>query len=191
MLCFPLKSTMYPLSRLVKSIVEEKENRVSAASVEVAVECRFAHAVQSTRYCFALVLLLKITPHLDGSSLPMMYDEVTNSVSRFQEPNVCPLACPHPTLLVTTSLSAFATVLKVRETMRIMGLLTWAHELSWLVTGATVFAFIAVSITMLLSWTFLPLADGSLLLCFMLSFTLSEVGLALLVAAVFSKVHLS
>lgn len=77
---------------------------------------------------------------------------------------------------------------RVRETMRIMGLRVWAHELSWWITGAMVFTFIALSVSAMLSWTFLPLADGSLLLAFMLSFTLSEVGLALMVAAVFSKV---
>lgn len=83
------------------------------------------------------------------------------------------------------------TIGQVRETMRIMGLRSWAHELSWLITGSAVFAFIAVSVAALLSLTFLPLADGSLLLVFMLSFTFSEVGMALLVASVFSKVFLS
>lgn len=73
--------------------------------------------------------------------------------------------------------------------MRIMGLRTWTHEASWWITGAAVFTFIAVSVAMLLSWTFLPLADGGLLLVFMLSFTMSEVGLALMIAALFSKVR--
>lgn len=73
--------------------------------------------------------------------------------------------------------------------MRIMGLRAWTHELSWLVTGTAVFTLIAVSVAALLSWTFLPLADGSLLLVFMLSFTLSEVGMALLVSSLFSKVN--
>lgn len=73
--------------------------------------------------------------------------------------------------------------------MRIMGLHAWTHELSWLATGVAVFAFIAISVSALLSWTFLPLADGSLLLVFMLSFTLSEVGMALLVSSFFSKVN--
>ncbi|CAM9602166.1 unnamed protein product [Ectocarpus fasciculatus] len=63
---------------------------------------------------------------------------------------------------------------RVRETMRIMGLRVWCHELSWLITGAAVFAFIAVTVAALLSWTFLPLADGSLVLVYMASFTLSE-----------------
>lgn len=72
--------------------------------------------------------------------------------------------------------------------MRIMGLRVWCHELSWLITGAAVFAFIAVTVAALLSWTFLPLADGSLVLVYMASFTLSEVGMALLVSSVFSKV---
>lgn len=73
--------------------------------------------------------------------------------------------------------------------MRIMGLRVWCHELSWLITGAAVFAFIAVTVAALLSWTFLPLADGSLLLVYMVSFSASEVGMALLVASVFSKVR--
>lgn len=73
--------------------------------------------------------------------------------------------------------------------MRIMGLRAWTHELSWLMTGAAVFTFIAISVAALLSWTFLPLADGSLLLAFMLAFTYSEVGLALMVASCFSKVR--
>lgn len=77
---------------------------------------------------------------------------------------------------------------QVRETMRIMGLKAWSHELSWLATGAAVFTFIAITVAALLSWTFLPLADGSLLVVFMLSFTLSEVGMALLVSSFFSKV---
>ena len=72
--------------------------------------------------------------------------------------------------------------------MRIMGLHAWAHEVSWLLTGLATFSFIAVSVAALLSWTFLPLADGSLLLVFMLAFTLSEVGMAMAVASVFSKV---
>lgn len=78
--------------------------------------------------------------------------------------------------------------IQVRETMRITGLRAWTHELSWWITGASVFAFIALSVSALLSWTFLPQADGSLLLAFMLSFCLSEVALALMVAALFSKV---
>lgn len=53
------------------------------------------------------------------------------------------------------------------------------------------FTFIAVTVAALLSWTFLPLADGSLLLVYMVSFTFSEVGIALLVASVFSKVRKS
>lgn len=73
--------------------------------------------------------------------------------------------------------------------MRIMGLRVWCHELSWLITGAAVFTFIALTIAALLSWTFLPLADGSLLLVYMISFTFSEVSMALLVASVFSKVR--
>ncbi|CAN0378956.1 unnamed protein product, partial [Ectocarpus sp. 12 AP-2014] len=80
---------------------------------------------------------------------------------------------------------------RVRETMRIMGLRVWCHELSWLITGAAVFAFIAVTVAALLSWTFLPLADGSLVLVYMASFTLSEVGMALLVSSVFSKAKLA
>lgn len=70
-----------------------------------------------------------------------------------------------------------------------MGLRVWCHELSWLITGAAVFTFIALTVAALLSWTFLPLADGSLLLVYMVSFSCSEVGMALLVASVFSKVH--
>lgn len=77
---------------------------------------------------------------------------------------------------------------KVRETMRIMGLQEWTHELSWWITGVSVFSFIALSVSTMLSWTFLPLTDGGLLLFFVSSFMLSEVGLALMVAAVFSKV---
>lgn len=77
---------------------------------------------------------------------------------------------------------------QVRETMRIMGLHAWTHELSWLATGTAVFTFIAISVSALLSWTFLPLADGSLVLVFMLSFVVSEVGMALLVSSFFSKV---
>lgn len=73
--------------------------------------------------------------------------------------------------------------------MRIMGLRVWCHELSWLITGAAVFTFIALTVAALLSWTFLPFADGSLLLVYMVSFSCSEVGMALLVASVFSKVH--
>lgn len=73
--------------------------------------------------------------------------------------------------------------------MRIMGLRVWCHELSWLITGVAVFSFIAMTVAALLSWTFLPLADGSLLLVYMISFSCSEVGMALLVASVFSKVR--
>eukprot|EP00903_Cladosiphon_okamuranus_P005738 g5694.t1 len=80
---------------------------------------------------------------------------------------------------------------RVRETMRIMGLRVWCHELSWLITGAAVFTFIAMTVAALLSWTFLPLADGSLLLVYMISFSCSEVGMALLVASVFSKAKLA
>ncbi|CAM9472264.1 unnamed protein product [Scytosiphon promiscuus] len=76
---------------------------------------------------------------------------------------------------------------RVRETMRIMGLRVWCHELSWFITGVAIFTFIAVTVAALLSWTFLPLADGGLLLVYMVAFTLSEVGMALLVASVFSK----
>lgn len=72
--------------------------------------------------------------------------------------------------------------------MRIMGLRVWCHELSWFITGVVIFTFIAVTVSALLSWTFLPLADGGLLLVYMAAFTLSEVGMALLVASVFSKV---
>lgn len=50
------------------------------------------------------------------------------------------------------------------------------------------FTFVALTVATLLSWTFLPLADGSLLLVYMISFTCSEVGMALMVASVFSKV---
>eukprot|EP00752_Nemacystus_decipiens_P003898 g3578.t3 len=80
---------------------------------------------------------------------------------------------------------------RVRETMRIMGLRVWCHEVSWLITGAAVFTFIAITVAALLSWTFLPLADGSLLLVYMMSFSCSEVGMALLVASVFSQAKLA
>lgn len=73
--------------------------------------------------------------------------------------------------------------------MRIMGLRVWTHEVSWLITGLATFSFIAFSVAALLSWTFLPLADGTLLLVFMLAFTLSEVGMSLAVASLFSKVR--
>lgn len=80
------------------------------------------------------------------------------------------------------------TFWQVRETMRIMGLRVWTHEVSWLITGIVTFSFIALSVAALLSWTFLPLADGTLLLVFMLAFMLSEVGMALAVSSLFSKV---
>ncbi|CAN0198332.1 unnamed protein product [Discosporangium mesarthrocarpum] len=76
---------------------------------------------------------------------------------------------------------------RVRETMRIMGLRSQVHNLSWWVTGWVVFTLIATSISCLLSSTFLPASDGSLLFAYILLFSLSEVSMAMLVASCFSE----
>jgi hypothetical protein len=79
----------------------------------------------------------------------------------------------------------------MREVMKIMGLSSWAHQLSWSITALVLFLWVAASTTFLCHISFLPSTDARLLFLFIFSFCLSEITFSFLIASFFSKAKLA
>ncbi|KAG5189427.1 hypothetical protein JKP88DRAFT_176875 [Tribonema minus] len=80
---------------------------------------------------------------------------------------------------------------RVRETMKIMGLGTGAHDLSWFLLGSFTAILLAIGFTVVSSLSFLPSSEASLLFVFFLVFLLGEVNFALLMSCFFNKAKLA
>ena len=80
---------------------------------------------------------------------------------------------------------------KMREVMKIMGLRSWAHHLSWTITAFILFLWIALSTSLLCSVSFLPNSDVRLIFLFLFSFCMSEITFSFLIASFFSKAKLA
>lgn len=80
---------------------------------------------------------------------------------------------------------------KMREVMKIMGLRSWAHQLSWLLTALALFLWIALSSSVLCTSSFLPNSDPRLVFLFLATFCLSEITFSFLIASFFSKAKLA
>lgn len=80
---------------------------------------------------------------------------------------------------------------RMREVMKVMGLSSSMHQLSWILTGAIVFVWIAVSTTFICNTTFLANSDTWLLFLYFLTFCLSEVSLSFLLSSFFSNSKLA
>lgn len=80
---------------------------------------------------------------------------------------------------------------RMREVMKVMGLHSSVHQLSWVITGITVFLWIAVTTAWVANSTFLPASDFSLLLIFFVLFCASLISLAFLLSTFFSNSKLA
>lgn len=81
--------------------------------------------------------------------------------------------------------------LKLREVMKIMGLLDWAHQLSWFISAFILFFWIAISCTFLTKSSFLKQSSPLLLFAYFFLFTMSEVNFAFLLSTFFSNSKLA
>ena len=81
--------------------------------------------------------------------------------------------------------------LKLREVMKIMGLLDWAHQLSWFISAFVLFFWIAISCTFLTKSSFLKQSSSVLLFVYFFLFAMSEVTFALLLSTFFSNSKLA
>ena len=80
---------------------------------------------------------------------------------------------------------------KMREVMKIMGLLDWAHQLSWFLTAFVLFLWIAVSTTYVCTTSFLRHSNSVLIFSYFFLFTLSETSFCLLLSVFFSNSKLA
>eukprot|EP00736_Rhodelphis_marinus_P014162 Rmarinus@m.10137 len=81
--------------------------------------------------------------------------------------------------------------IRMREVMKIMGLLPTVHVLSWVISAVLMFFVIAVGATLLLSASFLPNTSVSVLFVYFMVFGVSQIFLAFLVCSFFSKAKLA
>jgi ABC-type Na+ transport system ATPase subunit NatA len=80
---------------------------------------------------------------------------------------------------------------RMRETMKIMGLEDWAHQLSWLITAFILFTWIGISTTYIAKISFLPMSDTSLVFIFFMLFAMSEMALCFLVSVFFKNAKIA
>jgi ATP-binding cassette subfamily A (ABC1) protein 3 len=80
---------------------------------------------------------------------------------------------------------------KLREVMKIMGLSDSALQLSWLITGAVLFMWIACTSTLATTTSFIKSSDKGIIFLFFALFCLSEVLLSMLLATFFSNSKLA
>jgi len=81
--------------------------------------------------------------------------------------------------------------LKLREIMKIMGLLDWAHQISWFISAFILFLWIAISCTFLTKVSFLKYSSPILLFAYFFLFTMSEINFAFLLSTFFSNSKLA
>ncbi|KAG8470313.1 hypothetical protein KFE25_008734 [Diacronema lutheri] len=81
--------------------------------------------------------------------------------------------------------------LRIRQTMRCMGLTYEALVASWLLSGAAQFTLTALLVTIVVCGTFLGRSDPLLVFCYIEAFLLSTVSLALLLSTCFSRAKLA
>jgi hypothetical protein len=81
--------------------------------------------------------------------------------------------------------------LKLREIMKIMGLLDWAHQISWFLSAFILFLWIAISCTFLTKISFLKYSSPILLFAYFFLFTMSEINFAFLLSTFFSNSKLA
>lgn len=80
---------------------------------------------------------------------------------------------------------------RMREIMKIMGLVDWAHQASWFLTSFVLFFWITVTTTLVLHASVFPHSDLLLIFGYFFTFCMSEITLAFLLSAFFSKAKLS
>jgi ATP-binding cassette, subfamily A (ABC1), member 3 len=80
---------------------------------------------------------------------------------------------------------------RMREVMKVMGLHNSVHQLSWLLTGLSVFMWIAVTTAWVANTSFLPNSDFSLLLIYFVLFCLSLISLSFMLSTFFSNSKLA
>lgn len=80
---------------------------------------------------------------------------------------------------------------KMREVMKIMGLLDWVHQLSWFLTAFVTFFWIAISATYITTTSFIRASNTFIIFGYFFLFTLSEINLSFLVAVFFSNSKLA
>ncbi|CAJ1947143.1 unnamed protein product [Cylindrotheca closterium] len=80
---------------------------------------------------------------------------------------------------------------KMKETLLILGVRTWAHWMSWFLTALLVFIIITVSVAFTLSATVLKHTDPAYLFAFVFLFGTSTIGFCFAIASFFSRAKLA
>jgi len=80
---------------------------------------------------------------------------------------------------------------RMRELMKVMGLNSGVLQLSWVLTGVSVFLWISVSTAWIANATFLSFSDFSLLLIYFTLFSASLISLSFLLSTFFSNSKLA
>ncbi|KAG0616755.1 hypothetical protein M758_5G140000 [Ceratodon purpureus] len=80
---------------------------------------------------------------------------------------------------------------RAKQTMQIMGLKSWVFAVSWLMTYLVIFLLISIMMTTLLSMTFFPRSDPSLLFILYFLFTTSLISFGFFLSVLFSRSKLA
>eukprot|EP00520_Triparma_pacifica_P008709 CAMPEP_0118657482 /NCGR_PEP_ID=MMETSP0785-20121206/14045_1 /TAXON_ID=91992 /ORGANISM="Bolidomonas pacifica, Strain CCMP 1866" /LENGTH=2195 /DNA_ID=CAMNT_0006550409 /DNA_START=65 /DNA_END=6648 /DNA_ORIENTATION=+ len=80
---------------------------------------------------------------------------------------------------------------RMKETMLILGVSPAIHWLSWVITAYISFTLIALMVTWVITNSFLPLTDSTLLFTYIWLFCASVIGFSFFVAAFFSRAKLA
>ena len=79
----------------------------------------------------------------------------------------------------------------MKELLKIMGLRDWVHQLSWFLTSFILFFWIALSTTLITTFSFLHTSNKMLIFLFFFLFAMSEISLSFLVAVFFTNSKLA
>jgi ABC-type multidrug transport system fused ATPase/permease subunit len=80
---------------------------------------------------------------------------------------------------------------KMRELMKIMGLKDWVHGCSWFLSAFVLFLFIAITMTLITTATFIKTSNKLIIFIYFFCFCLSEITFSFLVSVFFSNSKLA
>lgn len=80
---------------------------------------------------------------------------------------------------------------KMRELMKIMGLKNWVYSCSWFLSAFVLFFFVALTMTVISTSTFIRASNKFIIFVYFFSFCLSEISFSFLVSVFFSNSKLA
>lgn len=100
------------------------------------------------------------------------------------------MSCVYPVSRVVKSIVE-EKEMKMRELMKIMGLKTWVHQLSWFISTFILFLWIAITATLISKGSFLAHSDISLVFAFYFLYSLSLTTFCSLCSVFFSNAKIA